>query len=227
MAGYKIYIKNFTAVYCGYYGNNSLPMAGEDGYESYYLASCWEAYLQYVLAKIPIKLGVINNVFSLGNFLQLPVFYKIIKGFGLQAPSYIYKCYAGENTNYMGEGNYYYCDKLYGEDICAFKESAKSPVLIIEKKFNVWGKILIIAENLYFFTLEHGVWVERNLALDIKDDIIKLLNSFSVTLGKIILRYDIVFNNYVFYSMVLNLSVAEMQLLPKDIADVAICFLSR
>ena len=91
----------------------------------------------------------------------------------------------------------------------------------------MWGKILIIADNLYFFTLECGVWVERDLNLSIKNNIKKLLNVFDVTLGKIILRYNSSFKDYVFYGMNLNLSAIEMELLPKDIADVAIRFLSR
>tara|TARA_B110000459_G_C16624237_1_gene503952 strand:+ start:390 stop:1223 length:834 start_codon:yes stop_codon:yes gene_type:complete len=225
--GDKVYIKEFTAVYCGYYSNNDSPALCKNGYESYYLASCWEAYLQYVLVKIPLKIGVIKHEFSLGNFLQLPVFYKIINGFGLKSPSYIYRCHQTEAINDLGKGDYYFCNKLYCEDICSFKKLLDSSALIIEKKLNMWGKILIIADNLYFFTLECGVWVERDLNLSIKNNIKKLLNVFDVTLGKIILRYNSSFKDYVFYGMNLNLSAIEMELLPKDIADVAIRFLSR
>ena len=215
--GSKTYIKDFTAVYCGCYGS----VANKYDYEDYYLASCWEAYLQYVLARIPRKLGVINYEFSLGNFLQLPIFYKIVKGFGLDTPRCLYRCYISD------EREYYFCNTLYCKDISSFREVADSPLLVIEKKFNIWGKVLIIAKSLYFFTFEYGMWVERDLAKSTRGSIIKLLKVFSVTLGKIVLRYDMASNNYVLYGMTLNLSEADMRLLPKNIADVAICFLKR
>lgn len=217
LGGNKTYVKDLTAVYCGCYGSN----ANKYDYESYYLASCWEAYLQYILARIPRKLGVINYEFSLGNFLQLPIFYKIVKGFGLESPCCLYR------PQVIDKGEHYFCKTLYCKDIASFEEVGSSPLLMIEKKFNVWGKIFIVANNLYFFVFEHGMWVERDLDKSTKGSIIKLLKVFSVTLGKIILRYDMSTNNYVLYGMTLNLSDDEMQLLPKYISDVAICFLGR
>lgn len=216
LEGKKTYLNDIKAVYCDSYNRTVL---NEKSYQAFYLLSCWEAYLQYVLVKIPRKLGVLEHKHSLGNFLQLPIFYKIADKFGLAVPECFYK--PGE----VSKGAYYFCKTPFCRGLASFTEVEAKPLLILEKKFSVWGKVLVIARELYFFTKEPDGWLGRRLDDEVRIRILRLTKSFSVTLGKIILRYDAVFGKYVVYGMSIHLSESDMKLLPLEAIEITIGYL--
>ena len=209
----KVYITAFYSVCCGFDSNiHSVTEYINDCSENYYLLHSWEMYLKYVLHKVPVVLGMLRHDLSIGTFLQLPFLYKILSRYNLSVPkTHFFRQHDVLNFE-LNNRFYYKCASLFCRDYTDFVDDVSCPVFFVEKIGLIWGKLVVIGENIFLLYKAQVNWQYMKLDTAIQYKITQFVQDFSLLSGEFIVRVE--GEELIFYAFTPHISKTVFETIP-------------
>ncbi|MBT4803406.1 MAG: hypothetical protein HON78_00200 [Legionellales bacterium] len=199
LRGNRINVDDINAVYCGRESAAaSSKIYCENETDLNYIANSWNSYLQYLLLRIPKKVGVLPANLWSGTMSHLPSLYAVAPKFGLLCPDFYYVDSATGLELSSAKNLFFISDNSVSgiDDFGCFSDDS---VFAVVKTSGCWVCVLCVGEQLFALKKQDDDWVPMHLSSSVNSSLCSFLRFFSLNLGQIFLRYNFNLERYYFY----------------------------
>lgn len=198
--GSRVNIGDINAVYCGRGSAAARPkIYCENKNDLNYIVNSWNSYLQYLLLRIPKKVGVLPASLWSGTFAQLPSLYAVAIKFNLLCPGFYYvNCENKEEL--LADKDLFFINYSVVSGIDDFGSFTEESAYAVTKTSGYWVCVLCVAEKLFALKKQNNSWEPVSLSLSIELLLVSYIKFFSLNMGQMFLRYNPDSNNYCFYA---------------------------